>query len=50
MARQEVDITHSDLAMDLGVSRVGMSRVLKGLENKGILKLGRKTIQLISFT
>jgi CRP/FNR family transcriptional regulator len=46
----EIDITHGDLAVDLGVSRVGISRVLKNLENKGTLKLGRKTIQLIGFT
>lgn len=39
-------ITHTDLAQDLGVSRVGLSRVLKSLEREGKLELGRKAIRL----
>ncbi|MEM9525069.1 MAG: Crp/Fnr family transcriptional regulator [Bacteroidota bacterium] len=39
-------LSHGELAEDLGVSRVGISRVLKSLEHNGKLDLGRKKITL----
>jgi CRP/FNR family transcriptional regulator, anaerobic regulatory protein len=40
-------ITHEELANDLGTSRVVISRVLKDLENKNLIKLHRKKIELL---
>lgn len=45
-AADRLVLTHADLAEDLGVSRVGLSRVLKALEQAGKLHLGRKEIRL----
>ena len=42
-----ISITHEELANDLGTSRVVISRVLKDLENKNIIKLHRKKIELL---
>ena len=39
-------ITHQHLANDLSTNRVVISRLLKNLENKGILKLGRNKIEM----
>ena len=39
--------THEELANDLGTSRVVISRVLKDLENKNLIKLHRKKIELL---
>jgi len=41
-----VSITHQHLADDLSTNRVVVSRLLKTLENKGVLKLGRNKIEL----
>ncbi len=43
-----ISITHEELANDLGTSRVVISRVLKDLENKNLIKLHRKKIELIN--
>ena len=40
-------ITHEELANDLGTSRVVISRVLKDLENKNLIKIHRKKIELL---
>lgn len=42
-----IEITHEELANDLNTSRVVISRVLKDLENKSIVKLHRKKIELL---
>ncbi len=42
-----IPITHEELANDLGTSRVVISRVLKDLENKNLIKLHRKKIELL---
>ena len=42
-----IQITHKELANDLGTSRVVISRVLKDLENKNLIKLHRKKIELL---
>ncbi|MTB49974.1 Crp/Fnr family transcriptional regulator [Lewinella sp. W8] len=43
---RELLVSHATLAEDLGASRVGISRVLKGLERAGKLRLGRERISL----
>lgn len=40
-------ITHAELATDMGVTRVSVSRVLKELERKGSITLGRNLITLV---
>jgi CRP/FNR family transcriptional regulator, anaerobic regulatory protein len=40
-------ITHEQLANELGTARVVVSRLLKQLEESGILKLGRNKISLV---
>lgn len=42
-----IQITHEEIASKLGTSRVVVSRVLKELENKEIVKLHRKKIELL---
>ena len=42
-----IQITHEELANELGTSRVVISRVLKDLENKKLIKLHRKKIELL---
>jgi len=44
---QFIEMTHEDLASTLGTSRVVISRVLKDLERKELIKLHRKKIELI---
>lgn len=39
--------THQEIAYELNTSRVVISRLLKALENDGIIKLNRNTIQLL---
>jgi CRP/FNR family transcriptional regulator len=39
-------VTHLEIAMDLNSSRVVISRLLKKMENKGKVSLGRNTIEL----
>lgn len=43
---QFIPITHEEIANSLGNSRVVISRVLKDLENKKLLKLHRKKIEI----
>jgi CRP/FNR family transcriptional regulator len=39
--------THQEIAYELNTSRVVVSRLLKALENEGIIKLNRNTIELL---
>ncbi|MCL6524381.1 MAG: Crp/Fnr family transcriptional regulator [Thermoflavifilum sp.] len=43
----ELQITHQQLADELGTDRVVVSRLLKQLENEGIVQLGRNRIVLL---
>jgi CRP/FNR family transcriptional regulator len=43
-----VEITHEELASKLDTSRVVVSRILKNLENKNIIKLHRKKIEVLT--
>lgn len=43
---KEINTTHQDIARELGTSREVISRLLKQLENEGVLKLGRNKITL----
>lgn len=43
----ELEITHEELARELGTARVVVSRLLKELENKNIVTLGRNRITLV---
>lgn len=38
--------THQEIADDLNVSREAVSRLLKGLERKGTIKLGRNSVRI----
>ncbi len=42
-----INITHQNIANDLATSRVVISRLLKMLERKGVLKLSRNKIELL---
>ena len=42
-----IDITHAQLATELGTSRVVISRILKDLEHKGIIVLHRGKIEIL---
>jgi len=42
--------THQELADELNTSRVVISRILKTLENKEIIRLNRKYIELLQNT
>lgn len=42
-----ITITHDNLASHLGTSREIISRILKGFEEQGILKLSRGKIELL---
>jgi len=42
-----IDSTHEQLAQELGSSRVVISRLLKELEQKGIVKLHRGKIERV---
>ncbi|NVK64459.1 MAG: Crp/Fnr family transcriptional regulator [Flavobacteriales bacterium] len=44
-----LDISHQDIAYDLHTSRVVISRLLKSLENEGLIELGRNKIMVIEF-
>ena len=39
--------THQEIAYELNTSRVVISRLLKALENEGVIKLNRNTIELL---
>ena len=45
---KELNITHQQLAEDLGTAREVVSRLLKQMENKGLIKLSRGKIRIIS--
>ena len=42
-----LSITHEQLAQELGTARVVISRLLKQMENEGIITLGRNKITLV---
>ncbi|NOT38348.1 MAG: Crp/Fnr family transcriptional regulator [Saprospiraceae bacterium] len=44
---QTLNITHEQLANELGTARVVVSRLLKQLEDEGTVKLGRNKIMLV---
>jgi CRP/FNR family transcriptional regulator len=44
----EINITHEQIAQELGTSRVVVSRLLKQLEQNGKVKLGRNRLRLLS--
>lgn len=48
-ASTTLDITHQNIAEDLNTSRVVISRLLKQLENKGQISLGRHRIEVLEF-
>ncbi len=43
----EISVTHQQLADELGITREATSRVLKQMENEGVLQLSRNKIQLL---
>ncbi|MDZ7718431.1 MAG: Crp/Fnr family transcriptional regulator [Balneolaceae bacterium] len=45
--KSTIKITHEELAKELGTARVVISRLLKELEKKGVLELGRNKITLL---
>ena len=44
---QEIQMSHQEIAVDLNSSREVISRILKQMERKGEVKLGRNKIQLL---
>ncbi len=44
---REIRTTHQQLAQDLGSVREIVSRLLKGFEHRGLVKLGRETIEIL---
>jgi CRP/FNR family transcriptional regulator, anaerobic regulatory protein len=44
---KEIHITHEQIANELGTARVVVSRLLKQLEEEGIIQLGRNKISLV---
>ena len=47
---RELGISHQDIATDLHTSREVISRLLKSMEKKGMIELGRNRIKLIDLT
>lgn len=47
-SRKLIDTTHEQLARELGTSRVVISRLLKKMEDEGMVKLSRNQIELIA--
>lgn len=45
---QILAITHQHMAADLATNRVVISRLLKSLENRGLVKLGRNKIEVVA--
>jgi CRP/FNR family transcriptional regulator len=43
---EEIHMSHQDIAVDLNSSREVISRILKQMEKKGLVKLGRNKILL----
>ena len=50
IAASTLNITHQDIAYELNTTRVVISRLLKQLEKKGLLTLGRNKIELAKGT
>ncbi|MGB0776756.1 MAG: Crp/Fnr family transcriptional regulator [Flavobacteriaceae bacterium] len=48
MRSTSVDTTHQQVAYDMNTSRVVVSRILKALEKKGVIKLHRNNIEILS--
>jgi CRP/FNR family transcriptional regulator len=48
LGKTEIETTHQEIANDLHTSRVVVSRLIKQLENEGMVKLGRNHIEVIS--
>lgn len=44
---KDLQVTHQEIASDLGATREAVSRLLKQLENSGFLRLGRNKIELL---
>ena len=44
---KSINITHEQLSNDLGTARVVVSRLLKQMEEKGMVKLGRNNILIV---
>ncbi|MEM1137852.1 MAG: Crp/Fnr family transcriptional regulator [Bacteroidota bacterium] len=44
-----LEITHSQIATDLGTSREVVSRLLKQLEQKGMIEIARNAIKILGF-
>ena len=44
---KELNITHQQIADDIGTARVVVSRILKQMETNGIVKLGRNKISVV---
>jgi CRP/FNR family transcriptional regulator, anaerobic regulatory protein len=42
-----INATHQEIAYDLNASREAVSRLLKHLENEGVVRLGRNKIELV---
>ena len=45
--QKEIKVTHETIANELGSSREVISRILKSLENDGLIELGRGNIKLL---
>ncbi len=45
-----LNISHKDIANDLHSSRVVISRLMKNLENKGVIKQGRNKVEFMEFS
>lgn len=45
----ELNLSHQQIAYDMNTSRVVVSRLLKSLENEGLIKLGRNKIRVLDF-
>lgn len=44
-----LELSHQNIAYDLHSSRVVISRLLKGLENEGLIELGRNKIMVLEY-
>lgn len=42
-----IDVTHQDLAVELGTAREVVSRHLKAFEKRGLVRLGRGTVEVV---
>lgn len=46
---QIIETTHQNIAYDLHTSRVVISRLMKALENEGVIKINRNKIEVLKF-